>query len=164
MALETYIPSSIDQLSVPRDIAAIAEENEMLVQSIAAEEVEGGSSEEEGGVDATADPDATLPPPDPALADPALADPALADPALVDPLMAGVGAESLASEAERELVSQRFSVTVIGTYDQMKAFLVDLERNDYPLRLTEFDFSVDAESQLYTFEIAVETYALQTPN
>lgn len=156
-ALDAYIPSSIDQLSVSRDIAAMIEENEMIVQSVTAEEPESEIEEEEGGFDATIVEEVELPPaPD--------LDPGFVDPAFVDPSMdaAVTRSASLASEAERGLVTQNFSVKVLGTYDQMKAFLVDLERNDYPLRLTEFDFSVEEESQLYTFTISVETYALSS--
>ncbi len=59
------------------------------------------------------------------------------------------------------LFSQKFQVEVVGTYDQIKSMLRDLERNAYPLRLIEFDFSLEGESSsLIQYSLTLETYAL----
>lgn len=154
-ALETYVPSSIDQLSVSRDILAIVEENGMVAQAVSADEAEGGTPEE-GGEDAALV-DGAIPPEDPALVDPAM------DP-MADPAMAVGAPVSLANEANRSLQKQQFTLEVLGSYDQMKELLIDFERNEYPLRLTEFEFSTDTESDAYAFTIVLETYALVTNN
>lgn len=59
------------------------------------------------------------------------------------------------------LLAQRFQVEVVGTYDQMKALLRDLERNAYPLRLVEFKFDLEGESSnLVQYSLLLETYAM----
>ena len=77
-----------------------------------------------------------------------------------DPV-AGPGS-SLAVEAQRSLVAQNFSVSVIGTYENMKNMLRDIERNAYPLRVVSLSFSTDAESLLYTFSLELQTFAMKT--
>ncbi len=63
------------------------------------------------------------------------------------------------------LVAQQFQLEVVGTYDQMKAMLRDLERNAYPLRLMEFEFSQEGEgSSLVQYSLLLETYAMPSTN
>ena len=143
-ALETYIPPTIDMLSVSRDIALIAQQNGMIINDITAHDVEGSGTEEM----APFDPSAPLPP-------------ELAGDPMLDP-NAAVGATSLVDEAERKLVSQTFSVDVLGSYEQMKSLLADFERNVYPLRLVGLEFTNDSSdsSDAFVFSLELETYAL----
>lgn len=60
------------------------------------------------------------------------------------------------------LLAQQFQVEVVGTYDQMKDFLRDLERNAYPLSLIEFQFEQEEQSSLIQYSLLLETYALPT--
>jgi hypothetical protein len=63
-------------------------------------------------------------------------------------------------EARSNLSTQQFTVTAIGTYEQMKGMLADFERNAYPLRLVEFSFDTKSDVSLLTFSLKLETYAL----
>lgn len=157
-ALEAYMPAEIDPLSVSRDIVAIVEENGLVLASIEAGESSEPSTDEGEG----------MMPTDPGMVDPAM-DPGM-DPAM-DPMMGGVDAgmgAGLLSEAEKMLVTQAFTLEVLGTYEQMKELLADLERNAYPLRLISLEFGGSEEgeetivSDGYTFTLELETYALKS--
>lgn len=164
-ALETYLPAEIDPLAVSRDIVAIVEKNGMALDSI--EAGESSADTDEGMVAMGGDPDAAA---GTAMAGPA--DPAMGgDPMMVDPMMAGVapgvGMGSLITEAENLLVTQSFTVEVLGTYEQLKTFLADMEQNAYPLRLVNLEFGdgggegeESVQSDGYSFSLEVETYAL----
>ena len=60
------------------------------------------------------------------------------------------------------LLSQTFKVEVVGTYEQMKAMLQDIEKNNYPLRITDFEFTVedDETTDLVQYSLILETFAL----
>lgn len=139
-ALELYVPAEIDTLSVSRDIVQIVEQNQMVVQSIGAEELEEPVESE----------NAEMPMPPPVPMDPAM-----------DPAMGMVEGTMLQEEAENSMIKQRFTLEVLGTYEQMKLMLADFERNAYPLRLVELEFTAGAESQLFLFTVVLETYALK---
>lgn len=146
-ALNEYIPSEIDQLSVSRDIVAIVEENGMTVRGLTADEpILPSVTEGEFSMGMVADP---VVPEGEMLPE-------------GDPLSLAVVPEqvSLGTEADRSLVRQRFNVDVLGSYDQMKDMLADFEQNAYSLRLTEFTFDLDAESDTFLYSIVLETYAL----
>ncbi len=64
--------------------------------------------------------------------------------------------ESDAVEDEETLKKVDFSVSVRGTYENIKAFIADIERNNYPLRLVEMKFS-PAGTAVET-EMVLETY------
>jgi hypothetical protein len=125
-ALETYLPATVDTLAVSRDIVAIAEQNQLLVQSVTTTEVPVEVVTQNG---------------------------AAGDPALMEP-------QTLGEEAERNVVTSRFTLEATGTYDQMKRALADYERNIYPLRLVSLAFTTDAETSILTFSAVFETYAL----
>lgn len=67
--------------------------------------------------------------------------------------------EALESEARNDLAAIRFSVDVIGSYEQMKNMLRDLEQNAYPLRLAMFSFDAPSDSELYNYSLELETYS-----
>lgn len=125
-ALETYLPAAVDPLEVSRDIVAIAEQNQLLVQSVTTTEVPVEVVTKNGSD---------------------------GDPALMEP-------QTLQEEAERGVVTSRFTLEATGTYDQMKRALADYERNIYPLRLVSLTFTTDAETSILTFSAVFETYAL----
>jgi len=59
------------------------------------------------------------------------------------------------------LMSQQFEVEVVGTYEQIKAMLSDLERNAYPLKIVEFEFELEeVNASLVQYSLLLETYAL----
>lgn len=136
-ALELYVPAKVDVLSVSRDIVAIAERNDLIVQSVEVDDAEEGVSEEP----------VTDVPLTPSL-----------DPEDPDFQVANQG--ELNQEVSQSLRTRQFTLQAIGTYDQMKRMLADFERNVYPLRLVEFDFSVGVESQFFVYTVVLETYAL----
>lgn len=130
-ALEAYVPSAIDSLSVSRDIKTIAEAEGMVVSELTAEEIEVPEPEEErrrldagnNGADAQT--------------------------------------RSPAVTAVADLQSQRFIATLLGTYEEMKRTLEAVERNHYPLRVVNLSFATEEAAptaQLYT--LVLETYAL----
>lgn len=130
-ALEVYVPTSIDVLSVSRDIERIADVNQMLVQSITV----AGQTDDEGVSRATP------------------ADPASAE-------TDDGTAPSLAGEVSEDLVSKQFEFVGFGTYDQITNMLADLERNIYPLRLVSLTLTVDEAADIYQVVAILETYAL----
>ena len=65
------------------------------------------------------------------------------------------------SEGTSGLIAQRFSFNAIGTYDQLKTLLQDLERNAYPLRLVELNFQAAEDTPLNQYSITLESYALK---
>lgn len=57
--------------------------------------------------------------------------------------------------------SQSFSLSVDGSYENLKNFLIDVERNAYPLAVADLSFGEpDEETGLFTFSLTLETYAL----
>jgi len=72
--------------------------------------------------------------------------------------------DTLAREARSQLNSQVFTLSVVGTYEQMKTMLADFERNAYPLKLVKFSFDAREDSILYRFDIELETYSLNLGN
>lgn len=71
---------------------------------------------------------------------------------------------SLAEEAQRSLFKQNFHVDAIGTYENMKKMLGDLERNSYPLRLVNMSFTDSPDSVLSSFSFDLEVLAMGNNN
>ena len=142
-ALYRYLPEEIDTVSVGRDIANIASDNNLLLIDVTPKDAEAVETEMD-----------------------APADGAVIDPTLVeDPAMTGDPAafvESGAPTRSLSLSSQTFDVKVVGTYENMKAMLQDLERNDYPLQMVEFSFSLTDEDDgdLMEYTLVLRTYSL----
>ncbi len=144
-ALYRYLPEKIDAVEVGRDIANIATDNGLLLLDVSPEDAEAVETE----IDAAAAP-----------ADPTMS----GDAAMIDPTMPGdpnAFVESSARTRELSLSSQTFDVKAIGSYDDMKAMLQDLERNDYPLQVVEFSFVTDEEGgDLMEYTLVLRTYSL----
>lgn len=138
-ALMRYLPESIDVAAVSRDIANIVDRNNLLLLEI--------------DFDQLTPVTATNP------TEGAVVDPYLVESTGIDESGQPIGNSDLAN-----LYYQRFNVTAVGSYDQMKKMLKDFESNNYPLRLVAFDFSVeDAKSDLIQYTLTLETYALPAP-
>ena len=144
-ALYRYLPEKIDAVEVGRDIANIATDNGLLLLDVSPEHAEAVETEI----------DAAVAPADPTMS---------GDPGLIDPTMPGdpnAFVESSARTRELSLSSQTFDVKAIGSYDDMKAMLQDLERNDYPLQVVEFSFVTDEEGgDLMEYTLVLRTYSL----
>ncbi len=72
--------------------------------------------------------------------------------------------DALSREARSQLNRQVFTLGTVGTYEQMKSMLRDFERNAYPLKLVNFSFDAREDSILYSYNIELETYALNLGN
>lgn len=141
-SLHRYLPDEIDALAVGRDIANIAEENNLLLLDIEPSAVvrinttvaaEAGNGTEMVGV---------------------------SDPAATDDVFQN-GAGTTDESTSGGMFAQRFKISVVGRYEQMKEMLADIERNNYPLRLVDFEFNLNEEgSQLTEYTLTVESYAL----
>ncbi|MEX0913220.1 MAG: hypothetical protein WDZ56_01675 [Candidatus Paceibacterota bacterium] len=129
-----YLPESVDVAGVSRDITNIVEQNNLLLLNISFDPLTPVTADVVGGV---------------------VVDPYLADSMNVDPTF------EIVNKGLGNLHYQRFEVTVVGNYAQMKQMLKDFERNNYPLRLVEFSFSVEeTTSSLVEYSLTLETYAL----
>lgn len=142
-SLYRYLPEEIDALTVGRDIANIVEDNDLLLLDIepsAVAQITTATLPEE----TTDGVVATEPSVDQAVTDAAFENGSQSD-------LTGSGG----------LFAQRFKVSVVGNYDDMKEMLADLERNAYPLRLVEFEFNLGEErSSLTGYNFTLETYSL----
>lgn len=70
----------------------------------------------------------------------------------------------LTREARNQMNSQLFTLGAVGTYEQMKNMLNDIERNAYPLKLVKLSFDAREDSILYRYSIELETYSLKSAN
>lgn len=133
--LERYLPTEIDATLVASDISNIVARNQLLVLDIIPSEV--------------------LP------VTVYAADGTVEEMPAYDPNTGALIDEQLAGTQRNVLVSQQFQVELVGTYEQMKAMLRDLERNAYPLKLVEFEFNLEeVNSSLVQYSLLLETYAL----
>jgi hypothetical protein len=128
-----YLPEEVDATAVARDVANIVSQNGLILLDVVPN------------------------PPAPLLANTTSVADAIS--AATNPIMAGVVAPTNPSSAG-VLTAQQFQVEVIGTYDEMKSMLRDLERNAYPLRLIKFEFSLEEDPSLVQYSLLLETYAL----
>ena len=146
-ALYRYLPEKIDAVEVGRDIANIATDNGLLLIDVTPEDAEAVETELDTTTDGVA-------------VDPSMT----GDAAMADPTMSGdpnAFVESSARTRALSLSSQTFDVKAIGSYDDMKAMLQDLERNDYPLQVVEFSFVTDEEcGDLMEYSLVLRTYSL----
>ena len=147
-ALYRYLPEEVDAVAVGRDIANIASDNGLLLLDVTPDDAEVVETEVDAGAYGMA-------------VDPGM----VADPSMSDPTMSGDATgfvESSAPTRSLSLSSQTFDVKVIGTYEDMKMMLQDLERNDYPLQVVEFAFSStdEDEGDLKEYTLLLRTYSL----
>lgn len=132
-ALFRYLPESIDTTAVSRDITNIVSRNLLLMLDISFDPI----------VPVTAvNPDGTVM-------------------SVSSPDYAAVSGGVIEGLVGPALLSQKFNLTVVGTYSQMKDMMSDLERNNYPLRLIDFSFSLEeTPTDLIQYSLVLETYAL----
>lgn len=149
--LLTYLPDSIDDLRVARDINLIVSNNGGVISGITSKDMklvdEAGGAASQGNV----------------IADPLAGDAAVGtDPAAVGDLTAGADAGQGSGSAgdNVQFVMQTFEVEFLSSYSDMKNILRDFERNAYPLVVVEFDYETSDESDLETFKVTLRTYAL----
>ena len=143
-----YLPEEIDAVAVGRDISNIVSSNNLLLLDVEPDDpvevtttVSEQGSMTEPGMDMAMDPAAG---PE-------------ADPSMVAP-----PTEETGIAKSTGMYSQKFKVSVVGSYDDMKSFLKDVERNAYPLRLLELDFSIeDTDNALLEYNFVLETYSLK---
>lgn len=133
-----YLPEEIDITAVSGDIYGIVERNRLLVIDISFDELT---------------PITVVAP----------------EGALIDPFGNSGGIDSSQSiigelgEVETGLYSQKFKVSVVGSYEQIKNLLKDFEKNSYPLRIVELSFSNEVSNEiagLTQYLITLETYSL----
>ncbi len=133
--LERYLPKEIDATLVANDISNIVSRNRLLLLDIIPSEV--------------------LP------VTVYSADGQVEESAAYDPNTGALVDQELLGSQSGVLVVQQFEVEVVGTYEQMKAMLGDLERNAYPLKLVEFKFELEEiDSSLLQYSLLLEAYAL----
>lgn len=146
-SLNTYIPDHIDALKVSQDIQALVADSGLILQNI---EVATQNEPVTTSVDVSNAP----------VVDPALAN----DPGNQNTLgvggIPGNNGSSLLDQAKRDMVVSTFDLTVLGSYTQFKALLMNLERNNYPLRMVDMSFDTTTESDLTQYTLTLETYAL----
>lgn len=135
-ALFRYLPESIDAVAVGRDIYNMVNSNDLSLLDVTPGELKLVTTAvaEDGTVSADGmDTGAVAPTPEEG-----------------GPVVTG------------SMYSQQFKVSVVGTYEQMKGFLKDMERNAYSLRLVDFKFELEEEGGLVSqYDLTVETYALK---
>ncbi|OGG41341.1 hypothetical protein A2837_02360 [Candidatus Kaiserbacteria bacterium RIFCSPHIGHO2_01_FULL_46_22] len=131
-----YLPEEIDAVVVGRDIANMADSNNLLLLDV-----------EPGTLAAV-----TTVVPEQGAAPESGTDTGMVAPPSED----GETAKSTG------MYSQKFKVGVVGNYEDMKSFLKDLERNAYPLRLLELDFTIEeTDNSLLEYSLVLETYTLK---
>jgi len=129
--LYTYLPDSVDELLVAKDIETIITNHNAIVNTITGNY--------------------------PVLIE--AADAQVTQENNQNP-NSGVVAPDDVSQSNLQFVSQDFAVQFIASYENMKEILMDFERNAYPLRLVGFSYTVDKESSLQMFSVTLQTYAL----
>lgn len=136
VALNRFLPVSIDPVVVARDLTNIVEVNNMILQDVEIGEVSGQNIELNNSPAA---------------------------------YVRGQ-AEALQSQnntiehgIKRDLITQKFLLKTIGSYESMKGLLRSIESNSYPLTITEISFSSEENAEdsiLFSYMIEVQTYAL----
>ncbi len=131
-----YLPESIDAVAVGRDISNMVNSNDLLLLDVA--------------------------PSDPVRVTTAVADEGTVSADGMDTGAVAPTPEEGGPTVTGGMYSQQFKISVVGTYDQMKGFLKDMERNAYSLRLVDFKFELEEEGGLVSqYDLTVETYALK---
>lgn len=133
-----YLPESVDSVAISRDIENMINNNKLILTEI--------STDEPQAVTSAAAPTSEVLAPTDDMTD----DLSVEGVAIVD---------SEISASTSRLISQDFTVNVFGRYEDMKSFLKDLERNVYPLRLVEFEFTVEEDGPLVEYKLVLQTYA-----
>lgn len=133
--LERYLPKEIDATLVASDISNIVSRNRLLLLDIVPGEV--------------------LP------VTVYSADGQVVETSAYDPNTGALMSDGSFGGQDDSLMVQQFEVEVVGTYEQMKAMLSDLERNAYPLKIVEFEFELEeVNASLVQYSLLLETYAL----
>ena len=131
--LETFLPTEVDPARVASDIVTIVEQNNLVLQEVTFAEAADVIVLDGGQVNReTADPTERT---------------------------TGVGFSSLESEAARERTTQRFTVSVLGSYEALLGALRDFERNAYPLHLVTLSFSSEPNSVVTQYRLEFDTFA-----
>lgn len=145
MALDRYVPTTLDPVAVARDIEQMVIESGLLL-----EDVEADAESEEVTVDTPTEFNV-----DPVAVDPLMA----SDPAFGDPFTDSV---PISTETRRALRSQVFGVDALGTYEQLKVLLGNIEKNAYPLQVTSLSFERPEDSDLTAYHIELTSFMLAT--
>lgn len=133
-----YLPEEVDATRVAADVANMVAQNQMLLLDITASDPEFVSETSADGT--VVDPGAMV----------------------MDP-NTGVVVDPALQMQQGGLMAQQFEVEVVGTYEQMKGLLADIERNNYPLRLVNFSFDLgEEESPLLQYSLVLETYSMSS--
>jgi Tfp pilus assembly protein PilO len=122
--LLSYMPDSVDTVSVPRDIKAIADKNGLILEQIS-----------------------YIGPEEPAIAA-----------TFIDPSQT-TGASQQSSDPE----THTFSVEFESSYEQIKQFLSDLEKNAYPLEVHDLVIE-QTEGGFLSVDMKLVTYDRITPS
>ncbi len=131
-----YLPESIDAVAVGRDISNMVNSNDLSLLDVT--------------------------PGNPTLVTTAVADEGMVSADGMDTGAVAPTPEEGGPTVTGGMYSQQFKVSVLGTYDQMKGFLKDMERNAYSLRLVDFKFELEEEGGLVSqYDLTVETYSLK---
>jgi len=134
--LERYLPETIDTVLVANDISNIVDNNKLLLLDIIQDE----------------------PAPVVAYTPEGVAEPTTTQ---YDPETGMPIEDQSTGRPDSVLMAQQFEVQVVGTYENMKSMLRDLERNAYPLRVMDLEFNLEeADSNLIQYSLLLETYAL----
>ncbi len=144
--LEAFLPNRIDEVSLLIDIDALADEHNLVLGDI---KVASDDGKESSGDLAGRSNAAALPPAD-------ATDPA-ADPTL-DPLAGTSGSGELVSQYSTLDIS--FSVT--GTYNNFRAFLLEVERSLVLMEVVSIEFT-ESEGELVPFTVTLRFYSLNAP-
>jgi len=132
LALNKFLPDSINSTTVARDISNIVKKNGLILLDISAGDLVTVSVNDAGVMQS------------------------------VDGVI--VMEDTLTREARSNLNRQIFTLSAVGSYEQMKVMLSDFERNAYPLRLVRLSFDARADSILHNYTIELETQALKPTN
>ena len=81
---------------------------------------------------------------------------------LIDPQETVGETQGLIEGARDSLEEEQFSVSLRGGYQDFKLFLKEVEQNAYPLAVEKITFANTNIGNLYTFEVVVTAYALNT--
>lgn len=144
-ALQTYMPNRVNVLMISRDIEAMVVESGMSLEDISADDADtsvstivgtAGGANDFGLVDYDS---------------------------MIDPetgTAAVLSGSNLKTEALQDLVSRTFTLTALGSYDEFKQLLMNIESNTYPLRIISMSFVSEEDSDLTSYELTLRAFAL----
>jgi len=133
LALDRYIPETVDSTKVSRDIKNIVSNAGLLLVEIKANDEEEVSVSEKSPATTNVGS-------------------AVNDGFVRD--------SKLQTDIRNDLRTRRFVVKATGGYEQLKVALGDIERNAYPLRIVSLSLETIDNSALYNYSIELDAYAL----